>query len=345
MTDSPPVARTRAEPWTEPRNYQDAMLMAQQAHKSGMFPVGSVHNAFMIIATGSELGISPLQALMGIHIVSGRPVISAKTLVGLCQRRRDVCEYFTTIESTEQSCTVETKRVGSPAPAQHTFTIEMAQKAGLTGKKNWRAHTGDMLWAAAARALARREYADLVGGMYDEAELLASPISQTPERPQMRIVSDPTPSPSPAALDAQRRADALTDAGQLWCERLVAAGAADDHEDARRLLWRRSREFAEGSAPTAEVIAAAGEAILLDHEQGSHIVDVEPDEQATPEQLGDGRADSPMTAAINVLMGTVGCTDLEAEQYLVTAQEQLDTDVVDAQVLDRAIALAQARAA
>ena len=56
--------------------------------------------------------LTPMQALLGIHLVEGRPVLAADTLVAIV-RRSPVCAMWRTVESTEARCTIETQRKGA----------------------------------------------------------------------------------------------------------------------------------------------------------------------------------------------------------------------------------------
>jgi hypothetical protein len=125
--------------------------------------------AFIIIATGMELGLSPMQALRGIHVVEGKPVLSADLLVALV-KRSGACEYFRLVESTPERATYETLRKGEPKPTPLTWTMEDARRANLVGRQNWKAHPAAMLRARCAAALARAVYPDLLLGVYEESE-------------------------------------------------------------------------------------------------------------------------------------------------------------------------------
>jgi hypothetical protein len=125
--------------------------------------------AFVIIATGMELGLSPMQALRSIHVVEGKPVLSADLLVALV-KRSGACEYFRLVESTPEKATYETLRKGEPKPTPLTWTMEDAKRAGLNNRQNWKAHPAAMLRARCAAALARAVYPDLLLGVYEESE-------------------------------------------------------------------------------------------------------------------------------------------------------------------------------
>ncbi len=173
----------------EPQSYSEALAMAKTLAGSSL--LGALKTAeavFLVMATGAELGIPPTAALRAVHIVQGRPVLSADLIVGICLRS-SICEYFTPVDSTSTQATYETKRRGS-GPVRNTFTLDDAKAAGLASKDNWRNYTRAMLRHRAAAELARMVYPDLVLGIYAEEEFLGvgdnapAPASPTSTPPQ-----------------------------------------------------------------------------------------------------------------------------------------------------------------
>jgi hypothetical protein len=70
------------------------------------------------------------------------------------------------------------------------FTIKMAEKAGLTGKSNWKRHPDDMLWARAVSKLCRRLFADcFAGATYapDELEPTADELMDEPQHVDLSV--------------------------------------------------------------------------------------------------------------------------------------------------------------
>lgn len=168
MTTAIAIAETR-----------DLMTMAGTLAKSALIPSalrGKPEDVFVILQTGAELGLSPMQALRGIHVIEGKASLGADLIVGQCIKRKDVCEYFSLTNSTDAIATYETKRVGAPSATKISFSIEQARNAGLLNKGNWSKYPAAMLRARCATALARAVYPDLAMGLYEpgEAEEIAS---------------------------------------------------------------------------------------------------------------------------------------------------------------------------
>ncbi len=195
-----------------PRTMGEAWKLSETFHESGLLPrgVSSPAAAFTIIATGAELGLSPMASLRSIHIIEGKPVLSAALIAGIVQRRPDLCEGFALVESSETIATYETTRRGQ-TPVRMSFTIEQAQRAGLTGKDIWRKYPHAMLRARASAELARAVYPDVVGGLYDPDEIPGAevrtveprPVVQSPpQQAQRRTLAAAPPASSAETLPA-----------------------------------------------------------------------------------------------------------------------------------------------
>lgn len=155
----------------QPNDWKEAKQMAKHIYKSGLCPHGinGPEDAFVVMATGADLGLSPMESLRGIYVVKGRPTLSADLMVALVRRSPD-CKYFHRVELTDDRCTYETKRTDAPEPQSFTYTMQMARKANLTGKGVWQSHPKAMLRARAASRLAREEYPEAMLGLYTPEE-------------------------------------------------------------------------------------------------------------------------------------------------------------------------------
>jgi hypothetical protein len=164
-----PVAHERA---FEPGSLPEAMQLAQVLYAGRMLPkhLATPEAVVTAIVMGRELGLSAMQSVRGIHVIEGKPTLSAD-MMGAVIQRSPVCEYFRMIESTDQVATYETKRRGHSEPTRLSFTIKEAEAARLTGKDNWQKFRAAMLRARCSSALGRIVYPDLLMGVYDPDEL------------------------------------------------------------------------------------------------------------------------------------------------------------------------------
>lgn len=191
-----------------------AMSLAKQLAQSTLIPKalqGKPGDVLVVLLTGKEFGLGPMQALRGIHVVEGKAVMAADLMVGLCAARREVCAFFTLVESTARKATYRAQRVGSPEPVTMTWTIDQAQAAGLASKHNWKAYPEAMLRARCASALARVVFPDLLAGTYDPEEL-EQPAAMTPAPPTPTRMAESIPRQEPQ----ERREES---ASERWAKR------------------------------------------------------------------------------------------------------------------------------
>lgn len=212
----------------------DLDKLAERLFRAGMFgaDVKNVDVAFAILLAGWEMGFSPTVSVRGIQFSRGKISLSADLTLAACVRRRDVCEYFRLVESSDKAATYETKRAGAPEPTRLTWTIEQARRAGLIDKNSvWKAHTEAMLRARCAMALARATFPDLVANLYDPDEAAEIGERETAER-RPSAPAAPAEPELPPAYKAFRTdlgdCNTLADVVGCWhlhCRALHDAGA------------------------------------------------------------------------------------------------------------------------
>jgi hypothetical protein len=152
----------------------DVTRLATIAVKSKLTKLGMVEEAAVILMTGRELGLAPMQSLRGIYVVDGKPTLSSDMMVAVI-RKSGQCETWRVVESTAERCTITTRRKGENADATRTWTRADADRAGVTHKDPWRKYPAAMLRHRCAADLARQEYPDVLLGLYDPDEMDASP--------------------------------------------------------------------------------------------------------------------------------------------------------------------------
>jgi hypothetical protein len=209
--NGPAVAKADPTRAFEPNSIDEGYDLAKLLVASGLMPRGvqRPEAAFAIIAAGRELGLTAMQSLRSIHIIEGKPTLSADLVAALCKSRTDVCRYFRMVESTDTIARYETLRVGEPEPTAMSFTIEEAKQAGVTGKDNWKKYPKAMLRARCITALARAVYPDLAMGVYDPDEVhdpgpvYAGPAQVVAAPPAGKV----TPAIAPSQADERTFAD------------------------------------------------------------------------------------------------------------------------------------------
>lgn len=114
------------------------------------------------ILAGSEIGIGPMASLNQIHIIEGRPALSAELARALVLAHGHHIRY---VEMTTHRCVVEGRRRGEDDWTTVVWTMDDAKAAGLQGRKNWRSYPRRMLAARATSELCRMVFADTLAGM------------------------------------------------------------------------------------------------------------------------------------------------------------------------------------
>jgi hypothetical protein len=155
----------------QPRNLADLRMLAKWVVDSRMFSqFGTPQAVALVMLKGNELGLGVMASLDRIHIVEGKPTLSAQLIKGMCQSSPS-CEYFMLVEASNEAATFETKRRGEPQPARMTYSMKEAELAGLTRKTNWRNQPRAMLCNRCIAELGRMVYPDVVANIYTPDEL------------------------------------------------------------------------------------------------------------------------------------------------------------------------------
>lgn len=190
--------------------------------QSQMVPVAyrrKPHDILAATLAGRELGLSPMAAMQRIHMIDGRPTLSAEAMVALVQRAGH--EIWVDPASNESGATVHGQRRGSERVHTLTFTMDEAKAAGITNKSNWRSYPKAMLRARAISALCRIAFADVLAGYaYDPDELGA--VTDDKGNVLEAKVVEPTTAPTDASTaDEQAMPQELLDAREKFGEQAV----------------------------------------------------------------------------------------------------------------------------
>lgn len=150
--------------------FQILQVISRNAAASGLYTgVGSEQKIFMILLAARELGIPPMQAMNGgIWNIQGKIEISARLMSAMIRRAG---HSINVKHSDSTKCIIEGKRADNGDTFCAQFTIEDAQRAGLSSRPVWKTYAEDLLYARAMSRLARRLFADVIGTAYVEGEI------------------------------------------------------------------------------------------------------------------------------------------------------------------------------
>ena len=182
----------------------DVARVATIAARSGLARCSKPEEAAIILMTGMELGLTPMQSLRGIYIVEGRPVLAADTMVAIVTRS-GACRYWRTIETTAERCEIHTQRVDDDTIYRRVWTMDDAKRAGLSGKGTWAKYPTAMLRHRCAADMAREIYPEILLGMYDPDEISTDGIDARPMPQRSRVEVIQTPETTTTAQEPPQR--------------------------------------------------------------------------------------------------------------------------------------------
>jgi len=203
------------------RGLDDVERLARLATTSGLCRVKRPEEAAVILLTGRELGLSPMQSLRGIYVVNGAPVLSSDLLVAVV-RRSGLCASWRVVESTPDACTITTIRQGESESTTKTWTMLDAKRAQITGKPIWSQYPAQMLRHRCAADLAREVYPDVVLGLYTPEEMDVERREPAPLPPPAPLALAPLGIEAPAAHGLSDAEMAAMTAMLNACETLEA---------------------------------------------------------------------------------------------------------------------------
>lgn len=150
------------------QTFADMQRFAQAAVSAGYWKdLKSVAQAVMKVQMGLELGMKPIQSFTRIHVIEGKPSLSAEAMGALVKAsgKYRLVEKAGDDKAAEVAV-YEKSGDGWDYLGSGRFTIQNAQEAGLKNRNNWKSYASDMLWARALSRACRRHCSDVVMGFY-----------------------------------------------------------------------------------------------------------------------------------------------------------------------------------
>jgi hypothetical protein len=185
----------------------DLARLARVFASSGLF--GRGQNPDQLIAecavrlmAGMEAGFSAFASATGVHIIEGKPAFSSN-LLAQAVRRHPAYDYRV-LEHTDKVCRIQFFAHGKPLGISE-WTMEMAERAGLSTKTNWKRYPEAQLFARTMSAGVRTHCPDALGGAVayvpeelggDDGEVVEATVTEAPV-----AVAAPAPAQPPATAD------------------------------------------------------------------------------------------------------------------------------------------------
>ncbi len=154
-----------------------------------------IAKAMMVSLKGRELGIPVMQSFSHIHIIKGKPTLSAELMMTLIYREHPRAE-INFILLTNDCCKIKAKRPGGSF-VEFEFSIDDAKRAGLVKDgSGWTKYPRAMLRSRAVSEMARTLFPDaLAGCSYTPEELGANVDEEGNIEPQRDVTPMATTKP------------------------------------------------------------------------------------------------------------------------------------------------------
>jgi hypothetical protein len=131
--------------------------------------LGGKSAIFTIMARAKEIGMPPLEAIMGgMNIIQGKVEISPRAMNAMIRRAGHKLEI---LECNGMKCTIRGTRKDTGETLTVSYTIEDAKRANIY-KGAWVTYPDDMNFKSALSKIARRLFADIISTSYVEGEIL-----------------------------------------------------------------------------------------------------------------------------------------------------------------------------
>jgi hypothetical protein len=257
----------------EPRDLTELKGVAQLFAASGLFAdAKDMAQAFVKIMAGREAGFGAFASMQNVHIISGKPVLSAHMMAAAVKRNP---KYdYQIVELTDSVCVLEFYQDGKVAGTVRQ-TIEDARKAKVTSNQTWEKYPRNMLFARAISNGVRWYCPDAFDmPVYTPDELGAEDDSQVPYDNETGEViegafteDEPEPEPPASEPAAETPPPAESEPEPAHTDELPPA-AQDDGADWRtstapltQATWAKFQPWLQ-SAYGMKAIAHVGNAVM-----------------------------------------------------------------------------------
>ena len=147
---------------------------------SGRFGNTTPEQAFVAIMAGRELGLGPFASMSGVHVINGKPTMSANLRASFVKSSAKY-DYRLLTEKEQQAshlevCSIRFFEILNGEKEElgvEVYTMKNAHDASLTGKDPWKKYPKAMLFARCISNGTRTHCPDIFHGMavYGEGEI------------------------------------------------------------------------------------------------------------------------------------------------------------------------------
>lgn len=162
---------------------------------------GNLPAILACVATGRALGLPDMTALRSISIIDGKAAFASELMVARVRERG----HSITGTVTGESATVHGRRADNGDEMTCEWTLEMAKRANLLSKSNWKSYPEAMLWARAVSQLCRMLFPDcFAGATYTPEEAEETSVDELMDEPPAgEVVAQEEEPVNPAAEETE----------------------------------------------------------------------------------------------------------------------------------------------
>lgn len=211
-----------------PATLPEKMDYARALAESGMLPAQyrrQPANLLYALEYAGSLGLHPMAAITGVHVIEGKPSASSALISALVRR----AGHKLRVTGNDQEAVAQIIRADDPDwKFEARWDLDRAKRAGLLGKKVWQQYPAAMLKARAITEVARDACEEALSGMHYTPEELGANVGEDGEPmdaevQQLRRVqpgeADPWTAPAQPARDfvtEAREASNADEVRQIW---------------------------------------------------------------------------------------------------------------------------------
>ena len=156
-------------------SFNELMRFSEIAADSGMVPkdyAGRPGAILIAVQMGSELGLSPMQAIQNIAVVNGRPSVWGDALLALVKASPICDDVIEVLEGQgDQMVAICTAKRKGKAPVEACFSVQDAKDANLWSKQGpWKQYPKRMLQMRARGFALRDAFPDVLRGLITSEE-------------------------------------------------------------------------------------------------------------------------------------------------------------------------------
>lgn len=166
-------------------------------------------NLLLAAEYADALGIERINALTSIHVIEGKPTLSADLMVALARR----AGHKVRVQVKDGAARATLVRADDPGfEFESVWTIDRAKSAGLAGKSVWKSYPQAMLRSRAVSEVVRQGASEVLSGAIYTPEEVGAPVDQqgipteptyvTAEVTAAELLGDDTPTATTSHPDA-----------------------------------------------------------------------------------------------------------------------------------------------